>query len=230
MFSDDMSYTSSLGHLFWVMTKEHPELITGPQIDRIFTALKEHKGIPQELHLIFQGLGCVVNVQPRLFHKHRDTLLYFTIEQKNTSAYTCLQQYFLASTIVGEQQANEALEFFIDLLKKSAGIINDIRSQIFYACQTIGLINTKALQNKRTELEAFKSYPECRTLLDFIDGNKMSEENQAAINRTREEITQMQKRVVKTEKDVTNITKVVQRQELKVSSLPISNCVQKEKS
>jgi hypothetical protein len=53
-------------------------------------------------------------------------------------------------------------------------------------------------------------------LIDFIDGNKMSEENQAIINRTIDEIAQIEQRVVYTERDVQNIKKSVKRQELNV--------------
>ncbi|CAF0891470.1 unnamed protein product [Rotaria sordida] len=217
MFSGDIGHVSLLGNLFYVIAKEHPELITEDHVNNIFGSLNDHKGTSQELYLIFQGLGVVANAQPHLFHKHYTTLLRFIVELQNISAFTCLQQYFVASTIVdGEQRANESLTFLIDLLKRGSGITNDIRKQIFHACQLIGVINKQALETKRKDLEAFNSFPECRTLIDFIDGNKMSEENQAAINRTREEIVQMEKRVVKTEKDVHHITNVVKRQELKM--------------
>ncbi|CAM4838547.1 unnamed protein product [Rotaria magnacalcarata] len=217
MFSGDISYVSSLGHLFWTITKEHPELITEEQVNHIFASLKDYNGTSHELHLIFQGLGLVANAQPHLFRNHQDVLLRFILEQQNLSAYTCLQHYLVASTIVdGEKRANEALTLLIDLLKRDSGIANDIRKQIFYACQSIGIINKQALETKKTDFEAFNSQPECRTLLDFINGNKMSEENQAAICRNREEIAQMEKRVVKTEKNVNMVTKVVQRQELKM--------------
>lgn len=220
MFSGDISCVSLLGQVFWLIAKEHPELITEQQVNNIFTSLNNHSGNPLELYSLFQGLGLVANAQPHLFHKHRNTILRFIIEQQNISAFTCLQQYLVASAIVdGEQQANQSLTFLIDLLKRSSGISNDIRTQIFHACQLIGIINKQALESKRADLEAFNSFAECRTLLDFIDGKKMNEENQAAINQTREEILQMEKRVVKTEKDVRTVTNVVKRQELNVRVL-----------
>jgi hypothetical protein len=51
----------------------------------------------------------------------------------------------------------------------------------------------------------------------FIDGNKMSEESQAVINQTREEIMQMKKRVVQTGRDMEDVAKIVKREELNVS-------------
>jgi hypothetical protein len=54
-------------------------------------------------------------------------------------------------------------------------------------------------------------------LIDVIDGNKMSEENQAAINHTLDEIAQIEQRMVHTERDVQSIKKTVKRQELNVS-------------
>ncbi|CAF3075045.1 unnamed protein product [Rotaria sp. Silwood2] len=220
MFSGDISYVSSLGNIFYIIAKEHPELVTEDQVNNIFVSLNDHSGTSLELHQVFQGLGFVANAQPHLFHKHHTALLRFIVELQNISAFICLQQYFVASTIVdGEQQANESLTFLIDLLKRGSAITNDIRKLIFHTCQLVGVINKQALESKRTDLEAFNSFPECRTLIDFIDGKKMSEENQAAINQTREEIVQMEKRVVKTEKDVHNITNVVKRQELNVTNL-----------
>jgi hypothetical protein len=59
-------------------------------------------------------------------------------------------------------------------------------------------------------------------LIDIIDGTKMSEESQAAINHTLDEIAQIEKRVVHTERDVKNITKTVKRQELNVSFFTFS--------
>ena len=56
----------------------------------------------------------------------------------------------------------------------------------------------------------------------------MNEESQAAINQTREEITQMQKRVVKTERDMEDITETVKRQELNVSLC--ASCIQQKVS
>ena len=220
IFSDNRSYTLSLGHLFWIITKEHPELVTGVQIDSLFSSINDYSGTSQELHLVFQGLGCVANTQPHLFHKHKSVLLRFIITEQNMSALTCLQQYLVSSTIVaGEQRANESLALLIDLLKRGSTITNDMRKQIFHTCQLIGVMNKQALAAKRADLEEFNSFPECRLLMDFIDGNKMSEENQATINQTLEEIGQVEKRVVKTEKDIDNVNKVVKRQELSVSFL-----------
>ncbi len=171
-----------------------------------------------ELHQIFQALSFVANAKPHLFDKYRDILLRFITEQPNISAFNCLQQYFVASTIVdGEQKADECVSIPIDLLKKGTGTINDIRGQIFYACQMIGVINIKVLETKRADLLAFNYYAECRRLIDFIDGNKLNEENQAAINQTRETIVQMEKRVIKTDINVKIVKKIVKKQEFNVS-------------
>ncbi|CAF5015761.1 unnamed protein product, partial [Rotaria sp. Silwood1] len=92
--------------------------------------------------------------------------------------------------------------------------INDIRIQIFHACELIGVINKQALVATRTDLIAFQSYAECRSLLDFIDEKQMSEENQESINRAQKEIAKMETLVIQTRNDMQNITKVVKRQEI----------------
>ncbi|CAF4268347.1 unnamed protein product [Rotaria sp. Silwood2] len=220
IFDGDMSHVSLLGHLFLVIVKEHPELITVNQLDHLFTSIEGRTDVGYELFSIFQGLGLVANAKPNLFHNYRSVLLRFIVEQHNLSAFNCLQQYFVASTIIGgEETANECLTILINLLKTDNGITNDIRIQIFHSCQLIGIINKKTLQTRRTDLIEFQSYTECRTLIDFIDGNKMSEENQGIINRTRDELEHIEKRVVKTEKDVHNVKTTVKRQELKITNL-----------
>ena len=218
LLSDDTIYTTSLAPLFWVIVKEHPELITSAQIDCLFASIEDRTGALSQLHFIFQALGFVANAQPNLFHNHRGLLLRFVVEQQNVSAFSCLQQYFVAWTIVSDEQiANECLTTLLNLLKDGNGITNDIRAHIFHTCQMIGMINKRALVARRADLVGFGSHVGCRMLLDFIDGNKMSEENQAAINQTQGEIAQMQKRIVKTEIDVQDVTKTVKRQELNVS-------------
>ncbi|CAF3843939.1 unnamed protein product [Rotaria sordida] len=224
IFDGDVSYISLLGHVFLVIVKEHPELITANQLDRLFTSIKDRTDAGYEMYSIFQGLGLVANAKPNLFHNYRSILLRFIVEQHNLSAFNCLQQYFVASTIINSEEiANEYLTILINLLKTDRGITNDIRIQIFHTCQLIGMINKKILQTKRKDLIEFQSYTECRTLIDFIDGNKMSEENQVIINQTRNELGQIEKRVVKTEKDVHNVKTIVKRQELNVRIVFILN-------
>ncbi|CAF3410645.1 unnamed protein product [Rotaria sp. Silwood2] len=220
MFDGDISYVSLLGHLFWIIIKEHPKLITLDQLEHIFTSLKNYTDAGHEFHMIFQGLTFIANINPNLFHKYRSILLHFVIEKHNLSAYNCLQQYLVASTIVnGEQTANESLVILINLLKDQSGITNDIRTQIFHTCQLIGIINKQALQTKRSDLIKYNSYNQCRTLIDFIDGNKLTEENQILINQTKEEILQIEKRVGKTEKNLQNVKIIVKQHELKVTNL-----------
>jgi hypothetical protein len=138
-------------------------------------------------------------------------------EQQSIAAFNCFQQYLVASVILhGEQKADEYLTLLINLLKNIKNISSDLSTQIFHTCQLIGIRYKQVLANKRNDLIPFESNSTCRMLIDFIDGNKMSEENQAVINRTLDEITQIEQRVVHTERDVQNITKLVKRQELNV--------------
>jgi len=138
-------------------------------------------------------------------------------EKQNISIFICFQQYLVASVLLhGEQKADEYLTLLINLLKTIKNISSDLTTQIFHTCQLIGIRYKQVLASKRHDLIPFESNSTCRMLIDFIDGNKMSEENQAVINHTLHEITQIEQRVVHTERDVQNITKVVKRQELNV--------------
>jgi guanylate kinase len=63
----------------------------------------------------------------------------------------------------------------------------------------------------------FQTIPTGRSLLDYIDGHKMTEENQAAIQRAQDEMEQIEKRVIKTEQDVQQVTESVKEREINVS-------------
>ncbi len=63
----------------------------------------------------------------------------------------------------------------------------------------------------------FQSNPICRSLLDYIDGHKMTEENQAAIKRAQDEMGQIEKRVIKSEQDMQQVTESVKEQEINVN-------------
>ncbi|CAF4917493.1 unnamed protein product, partial [Rotaria sp. Silwood2] len=91
MFDGDISYVSLLKHLFWIIIKEHPELITLDKLEYIFTSLKNCTDVEHEFHMIFQGLTFIANTNLNLFHKYRSILLHFVIEKYNLSAYNCLQ-------------------------------------------------------------------------------------------------------------------------------------------
>ena len=170
-----------------------------------------------ELYQIFQALSSVANAKPHLFDKYRSVLLRSITEQQSVAAFSCLEQYFVASTIIdGEGKGDECVSILIDLLKTNANLSTDIQKFIFHTCQLIGVIYIKVLVRKRDDFLAFNSYSECRTLIDLIDGKTLNEENQAAINRTRETIVQMEKRVIKTDTNLENVTKTVKRQELHV--------------
>jgi guanylate kinase len=63
----------------------------------------------------------------------------------------------------------------------------------------------------------FQSNPICRSLLDYIDGHKMTEESQAAIKRAQDEMGQIEKRVIKSEQDMQQVTESVKEQEINVN-------------
>jgi hypothetical protein len=208
----------SLISLFGTIVKAHPELVTSTQIDYIFTSIKNHPNRLNEINNVFQYLGHIANAQPDLFDKYRNEFLRLITEQQTIQIFTCFQQYLVASTILhGEKAANENLNLLINLVKSIKNISPDLTTQIFYTCQLIGIRYKSILTTKRNEFIPFESNSTCRMLIDLIDGNKMSEENQEAINRTMDEITQIEQRVVHTERNVENITKLVKRQELNVS-------------
>ena len=144
-------------------------------------------------------------------------MINLVLDHQSVPSITCLQQYLVASVLVrGQTAADEYLTLVLDLLKNNTNINAEVRSQLFRTCQLIGIVEKQALEAKRTDLIALNSYSDCRILIDLIDGNKLTEENQTTINRTREEIQMMQRRVIRTEQVVNDVKDTIQQQESKV--------------
>lgn len=218
LFVEDGRHFLSLISLFNDITKTHPELITAEHVDYLFSAMKTHPNTYNEMYHLFQSVQPVATIHPHLFDKHRDEFLRLITEQQSIPVFLCFQQYLLATAILdGEQTADEHLSLLIHLVRTIPKISADLTGQIFHTCQLIGLRYKSVLANRRDDFVPFESNSVCRTLIDVIDGNKISEENQAIINRTMDEMTQIEQRVVHTERKVENVTKLVKRQELNVS-------------
>jgi hypothetical protein len=131
----------------------------------------------------------------------------------------CLQQYMVASTIVRRaQSALDYLSILIDLLKANRNITHDIRTQIFHTCQLIGVVDKQSLAEKRMDLAAFDAYSECRLLIDTIEGNKLAEEHQTAMNRTHDELIQMEQRVIQVEDNLDNVNDAIEQYGVHVSN------------
>ncbi|CAF3019485.1 unnamed protein product [Rotaria sp. Silwood2] len=220
LFDCNGEYLGSLSVLFATIVKAHPELITSEHIDLLFTSIKNHTGLFDQTNLIFHALGYVANAQPHLFDKYQEELLQFVIEKHSLTAFGCLQQCLVASAIIkGEKIADEHLNLLINLINKTKDISADLKPQVFHTFQLIEVKYKEILASKRNDLIAFESDPFCQAVINYIDGNKLSEENQAAVNRTLDEVAQMEKRVVQPEHNVQNITKVVKRQELNITNI-----------
>ena len=216
VFANNAQNLASFAYLLWVITQQHPELISEKHLNYFFTSLQNISSL-QNARILFQALIPVANYQPHIFDTHRAQLLRLVTEQHDICAFGCFLQYLIASVIVGgEVTAKESLNTLINLLKDS-NTSNEIRTSIFRGCQLIGVKYKQALIARRNDLVAFESNAACQSLLDYIDGTKMTEENQAAIKQAQEEMEQMEKRVVKTEKDVQQVTHVVKQQEINVS-------------
>jgi hypothetical protein len=217
LFADQGANLSSFSSLLECIVKEHPEFITSAHVDYLFESLKSSTDAAHSTSYLYQTLGYVANAQPRLFDQHRDDMLHPIIKQHNYNACKCFHQYCVASVILGgEITANEYLNLLIDLIKNNGSMPNDLKTQIFLICQVIGARHTQSLADKRDALLPFESNVACRMLIDIIDGNKLSEESQAAITRTLDDIAQIEQRVTHTEISVQNVTKLVKRQELHV--------------
>jgi len=204
--------------LFTTIAKAHPEIFTSNQIDFILNSIKTWSNSFNQKQFVYQMLLPIANAQPELFVVHQNEFLEQIKTEQNRDLFQCFQTYLIALTILhGETKVNEYLNLLIDLLKTTKNLSNDLSTQIFHTCQLIGLRNKQLLASKRNDFIAYESNTTCRMLIDIIDGNKLSEENQAAINRTMEEVTQIEQRIVRNERDIQHVTKVVKRQELNVS-------------
>ncbi|CAF3691039.1 unnamed protein product [Rotaria socialis] len=209
-----------ISFLVHTIVQAHPELITSEHVDYLFALIKDNISSFDAILHIFLTLGHIASAQPHLFDKHKDTLFDYTIERNSTAVFDCLQRYLVASTIInGETTADEYLTQLINLIKSIKNIAIELKTQIFHTCQVIGVRHKHILAAKRNDLIPFESDSTCQALIGFIDGNILSEENQAMIDRTLDEIVQIEKRVVHTEQDIQNITKVVKHQELNITNL-----------
>ncbi len=198
-----------------MITKEHPELITATHLKHIFSSINDISS--QNSGILFQSLIPVASYQPHLFDIYHAQLLRRINENQDTLAYLCFQQYLITSTVIGgEQIAKKNVNILFDILK-NPGTSNGIQSYIFYGLQLIGIKYKHALDARRNDFMPFQSNPTCRSLLDYIDGYKMTEENQAAIQRAQDEMGLIEKRVIKTEQDVQQVTESVKEQEINVS-------------
>ncbi len=214
LFVDNAQHLYSLAYILHLIAKEHPELITTTHLKHIFSSIDDISS--QNSGILFQSLTPVANYQPHLFDIYRAQLLRRINEQQDTLAYICFQQYLIASAVIdGEQTAKKNVNILIDILKNPE-TSNEIQSYIFYGLQLIGIKYKNVLDARRNDLMPFQSNQTCRSLLDYIDGHKMTEENQAAIKRAQDEMGQIEKRVIKTEQDVQQVTESVKEQEINV--------------
>lgn len=218
MFFNQGEHLPSMTILLTAIAKAHPEVFTAKQIDLILTSIKTFSNGSSEKRLVYQMLLPIANAQPQLFALYENDFLEQIKAEQNVDLFHCFQTYSIALTLLqGENKANEYLNILIHLLKTIKNLSNELSTQIFHTCQLIGLRNKQLLASKRNDFLPFESNTTCRMLIDLIDGNKMSEENQTAINRTMDEVTQIEQRIVRNEHDVQNLTKTVKRQELNVS-------------
>ncbi len=215
LFIDNAQHLCSLGYILWIIAKEHPELIMARHLKHIFSSIDDISS--QNSAILFQSLIPVANYQPHLFDIYHEQLLRRINEQQDILAYLCFQQYLIASTVIGgEKTAKKNVKILIDILK-NAGTSYQIQSYIFYGLQLIGIKYKNILDARRNDLMVFQTNPTGRSLLDYIDGHKMTEENQAAIQRAQDEMEQIEKRVIKTEQDVQQVTESVKKREINVS-------------
>ncbi|CAF0879631.1 unnamed protein product [Adineta ricciae] len=216
LFDNNGQHLTSIASLLNSIFQANPQLITPAQIDYLFTSIASHHHIPYASDSIYRLLELVASAQPELFDKHRQQLIEAASQQQTYNVFNCLHQYLIASSVLnGEEAAGTNLTVLIDLIKNTKTLSSDLCTQIFQTCQAIGSRYKAALAKKREDLVLYESSNSmCRMLIDMIDGNKMSEEQQALLNRTVDEMTEIEARVVQTEKSVDKVTKLVKRQEL----------------
>lgn len=153
-----------------------------------------------------------------IFSNHQKQLLSLGFDRQNYPAAKCVTNYFVASSIVdGEKAANEYLTSLINVLKKGKRMEKWTRELLFHTIQTIGVLYRDLLQSKRNEFLSFKSYIECRVLLDFIDQRKLNPTNQKMFQSIQDEIEQIQQKLHKTENDAKKVSHVVKNQGINVN-------------
>ena len=198
-----------------MIVDDHPELINADHVDQLFDFVQQNTSDEQNLRTIFQILSLFADARPSLFDKHRDQMIKYITEENKLEAYQCLHRYFLALIILGtEQTADEYLTILISMINNGS---NELKRLIFNTCQIIGTRHKQSLAKKRDALLPFKSEGTCQFLIDMIDGNKLTEKHQILINRSINDIMNIEQRIVRTEIHVDHVTKTVEKQQTKVN-------------
>ncbi|CAF0785788.1 unnamed protein product [Didymodactylos carnosus] len=215
MFVNNGQYVSSFNSILGLITREHPEIITGENIDQLFNEIKKRS--IKEVENLYTSLTSIASTQPDLFSKHQDYLLTISKEQTNTEVFRCLNGYLLAHAIQDENKADESVKIFTDLLEQKT-TTNDMRKLIFHQLQLIGMRYKNIIKPYRQLLIKYEKENTCRILIDLIDGKSLEEYSDTIKNAT-QEIAEYEKRIKKTEKDMIHVKNVVKKQELKVTNL-----------
>ncbi|CAM4794789.1 unnamed protein product [Rotaria magnacalcarata] len=112
IFDRTMTYSFMFKNLFFVIVKEHPELITANELHSLVTSINMYTSTEQEVYFIFQGLGFVANAKPNLFKKYRTIPLNFVLKQHYSSGYDGKRQKGKISK--GENVENKNIEIKIN--------------------------------------------------------------------------------------------------------------------
>lgn len=200
------------------IVQENPDLINENHLEKLFKFLKQTSSLADCSTLVFLILTSVSDSQPKLFDKYQKELQFFAFEKQFAQAAKCLENYFVASSIIdGQKAANEYVTILINALKQEKRIHDEIRQMIFHTLQMIGLLYRELLQSRRNEFLPFKSYAECRILLDFIDQRKLNEPNKKQIQSTQNEIEEIQRRLQRTQANFDRMSRIVQNQDKNVN-------------
>lgn len=143
-------------------------------------------------------------------------MLEIAANSQNISVFNCLRQHFVASTVTnGEKVADDHLKKLLSLLENRNGCSPDNQSSVVAACQEIGTRHRKVLEARRADFVRLN----CQPIVHFIDTNKTTEENKQGLQKSRQEMEKIDRRVESTEKGVQQVRTTVQKQEKNVSTL-----------
>ncbi|CAF3164295.1 unnamed protein product [Rotaria sp. Silwood2] len=138
LHSSDVNSSCWLAQVFVNIAQERPQLITSTQVERVFAIIQSRTNSSHDLYYLFQGLGSVANVEPLLFDPYRTIILRFVVEFQSVSAMKCLQQYFVAATLL------TSLVVQVDAVDNR---VNDVSEQVAAQAREIERIDAKTLSH-----------------------------------------------------------------------------------
>lgn len=214
---NDGENLNNYGPILVMMIRDRAEAIEKDKVEKLIVLNSKFDKIEGNVLFLIEALCAIAECEPELFDKHRSKMLDDIVQEEKLNVYRVFHQYLIASSLSnGEQEADRSVKTLLEIIERPKTFSKDLLNSVFYTLQIIASQFKNIFAKRRSALLPFQSNEICQNLIHFIDGEKINEQNQTAINRTLEEIGFIDKRITETEVNVRNVTKSVGEQKNQV--------------